>query len=85
MRTRSTWGPELETLAVNLLLQSKPAWHHVRTLEAARRLTRPWAEKFAIECLAPYAGHSWVMTTRMVIDTLRCMGEDQRPRRGRRK
>jgi hypothetical protein len=85
MRTRSRWGPELETLAVNLLLQSRPAWHHVRTLEAARRLTLPWAEQFAVECLAPYAGHSWIMTTSMVVETLRCIGQDLRRRGGSRR
>jgi hypothetical protein len=80
MRTRSSWGPELETLAVNLLLHSKPAWQHAKTPEAARRLTQPWAELFAVECLAPYAGHSWVMTTSMVVATLRCIGQDRRRR-----
>jgi hypothetical protein len=85
MRTRSSWGPELETLSVNLLLHSKPGWHHVRSPETARRLTRPWAEQFAVECLAPYAGHSWVMTTSMVVDTLRSIGQDLRRRGSRSK
>jgi hypothetical protein len=85
MHTRATWGAELETLSVNLLLQAKPGWRQVRTTEAARRLTRHCAEAFAIECLAPFAGHSWVMTTSMVVETLRCISEERRARGSRRR
>jgi hypothetical protein len=70
MRTRADWGPELETLAVNLLLQSKPAWRSMKDAVLARRVTRPFAEAIAIELLAPSAGHTWVLTTEAVMDAL---------------
>jgi hypothetical protein len=80
MRTRPHWCPELETLAVNLLLHSKPAWRSVRTATAARRMTKPYAEAFAAECLAPFAGHTWVLTTESVLDTLSYLDSRARSR-----
>jgi hypothetical protein len=68
MQSTSFWSPQLETLAVNLLLHARPAWRSIRTPDQARRLLgNGIAEEFALEFIAPYSGHSWSLPG----DTLR--------------
>lgn len=70
MRTRSYWCPELETLSVNALLHARVEWRLLRNPAAARRVTRPFAELFAREILAPCAGYAWHLSIDAILEAL---------------
>jgi hypothetical protein len=84
MRTRPHWCPELETLAVNLLLHAKPAWQGMKDPVLARRVTRSFAKAFALEFLAPVAGHSWALTVETVMEALSYLDANTHHRPGAR-
>jgi hypothetical protein len=79
MGTRADWCPELETLAVNLLLHANPAWHGVRSARRARHVTRHCAKSFALQCLASFAGRSWALAAETILDTIGDQGSEPRP------
>jgi len=80
MRTRSYWGPELETLSVNMLLHAKPEWRGLREATAAWRATRLLAEPFAREILAPCAGLAWYLSIETMLEALSCLNTAARGR-----
>jgi hypothetical protein len=80
MGTRADWCPELETLAVNLLLHANPAWRGIRSARRARQVTRRYARALALQCLANFAGRSWALAAETIIDSVDDLDSEPAPR-----
>jgi hypothetical protein len=80
MGTRADWCPELETLAVNLLLHANPSWRGIRSSRRARDVTRGYAKSFALQCLAHFAGRSWALAAETILDSVDGLESESLPR-----